>query len=184
MGNMLQKICGITEHKMAIKDIRIHIDGFDLDEVFGDVPFDDLVAFRRGIGSTLVCEPLVKRGEKVWISLAYRDGLLYTITEENIKCEDSNNQRIVTQIKQFPAKDSYIAFDKHVDAGRSLRVFANYTENGGKIAILDGREEYVFKNCDVICQNKDRAAVLEILHRKVRAESILFDPLAYNSNHS
>ena len=64
MGNMLQKICGITEHKMAIKDIRIHIDGFDLDEVFGDVPFDDLVAFRKGTGSTLVCEPLVKRDEK------------------------------------------------------------------------------------------------------------------------
>lgn len=148
MGNMLQKICGITEHKMAIKDIRIHIDGFDLDEVFGDVPFDDLVAFRKGTGSTLVCEPLVKRDEKAWISLAYRNGLLYTMTEENIKCEDSNNQRIVTQIK------------------------------------LDGREEYVFKNCDVICQSKDREAVLEILHRKVRAESILFDPLAYNSSHS
>ena len=47
MGNMLQKICGITEHKMAIKDIRIHIDGFDLDEVFGDVPFDDLVALGK-----------------------------------------------------------------------------------------------------------------------------------------
>lgn len=148
MCNMLQKICGITKHKMVVKDICIHIDGFNLDEVFGDVPFDDLVAFRKGTGSTLVCEPLVKRGEKVWISLAYRDGLLYTMTEETIKCEDSNHGRIVTQIK------------------------------------LDGREEYVFKNFDVICQSKDRAAVLEILHRKVRAESILFDPLAYNSNHS
>lgn len=128
--------------------------------------------------------PLVKRGEKVWISLAYRDGLLYTMTEETIKCEDGNHGRIVTQIEQFPAKDSYIAFDEHVGAARSLRVFANYIENGGNITILDGREEYVFKNFDVICQSKDRAAVLEILHRKVRAESMLFDPLAYNSNRS